>query len=322
MLKTVRLVSLAVALAAVAGAALAQTYPTKPIKIVVSTSPGGITDILARFLGDHITAKTGQTVIIDNRAGGSAISRWPRCRAPRPTATRSASPTPATSPSIPILFQKLNYDPLNDLVPVGPVGTVPLFLVTNAERSRRKAFGVHRLRQGQSRQGQLCRCGRRHDARPRLERVRPARRARTRGGAAPRHRTRNAGRDRRRRAGHVRVDGAAYRVRAKGVLRVLAAATPKRPPHVPDVPTFAEQGFPGFEAETWFALFAPRARRRRSSTSSTTTPAACRPIRNREADCGDLVDPLPQTQDEFAAQVKADAVKWERIVRESGVKLE
>src|SRR3954468_12360447 len=50
---------------------LAQSYPSKPIKIIVSTSPGGITDILARFLGAHITAKTGQTVIIDNRAGGS-----------------------------------------------------------------------------------------------------------------------------------------------------------------------------------------------------------------------------------------------------------
>ena len=110
----------------------------------------------------------------------------------------------------------------------------------------------------------------------------------------------------------------------KGVLRVLAAATPKRMPYVPDVPTFAEQGFPGFTAQTWFALFAPRRHAaRRSSSSSTATPAACRTdpeISKRLA--ATFVDPLPLTQAEFAALVKADAVKWERIVRESGAKLD
>ena len=54
---------------------MAQSYPAKPIKIIVSTTPGGITDILARFLGAHITAKTGQPVVVDNRAGARATLR-------------------------------------------------------------------------------------------------------------------------------------------------------------------------------------------------------------------------------------------------------
>ena len=110
----------------------------------------------------------------------------------------------------------------------------------------------------------------------------------------------------------------------KGVLRVLAAATPKRMPYVPDVPTFSEQGFPGFTAETWFALFAPQAARRRRSLDQlngyTRGVQADPEISRRLA--ATFVDPLPLTQSEFAAQVKADAVKWERIVRESGAKLD
>ena len=71
MLNVLRLIAVATLTLIAANASSAQSYPTKPIKIVVSTSPGGITDILARFLGAHIMARTGQTVVIDNRAGGS-----------------------------------------------------------------------------------------------------------------------------------------------------------------------------------------------------------------------------------------------------------
>ena len=120
--------------------ALAQTYPTKPIKIIVSTSPGGITDILARFLGAHITAKTGQTVVIDNRAGGSGnIAMSEVSRAPPDGYTLGFANTGNITIN-PFLFSKLNYDPLNDLVPIGPVGTVPLFLTVNASRMPAKTL--------------------------------------------------------------------------------------------------------------------------------------------------------------------------------------
>jgi tripartite-type tricarboxylate transporter receptor subunit TctC len=106
-----------------------------------------------------------------------------------------------------------------------------------------------------------------------------------------------------------------------GALRVLAAATWEREPYVPDTPTFAEQGFPGFEVSTWFALFAPRG-----------TPDAVVEALNgyTRSVCNDpdakwrlesnYIDPLDLTAAGFAALVKADAVKWERIVRDTGAR--
>ena len=167
MLNIARVVSFAFALITVASAALAQPYPAKPIKIVVSTTPGGITDILARFLGAHITAKTGQPVVIDNRAGGSGNIAMSEVSRAAPDGYTFGFANTGNITINPYLFSKLNYDPLNDLVPIGPVGTVPLFLTVNANaRSGEDAAGIHRLREGQSRQGQLCRRRRRHDARP------------------------------------------------------------------------------------------------------------------------------------------------------------
>ena len=92
---------------------------------------------------------------------------------------------------------------------------------------------------------------------------------------------------------------------------------------MPDVPTFAEQGFPGFVAETWFALFAPKGTPKAilDQINGYTRSIHDDPEMS-EAARVDLVNPFPLTQDEFAALVKADAVKWERIVRESGAKLD
>jgi tripartite-type tricarboxylate transporter receptor subunit TctC len=109
----------------------------------------------------------------------------------------------------------------------------------------------------------------------------------------------------------------------KGALRVLGSAAPKRPAHMPDVPTFSEQGFTDFVAETWFALFAPRGTPKAIldqingyTRSIHDDPEMARRI------ASSYVNPLPQSQDAFAAMVKSDAVKWERIVRESGAKLD
>ena len=107
-----------------------------------------------------------------------------------------------------------------------------------------------------------------------------------------------------------------------GALRVLAAATREREPYVPDTPTFAEQGFPGFEVSTWFALFAPR------GTPDAVVEALngyTRSVRN-DPDAkprleSNYIDPLDLTAAEFAALVKADAIKWQRIMRDTGARV-
>src|SRR5215470_15663926 len=112
--------------------ALAQNYPAKPIKLIVSTSAGGITDLAARILGAHITAKTGQPVVIDNRTGASGnIAMEAVAKAPPDGYTLGVANT-GNIVINPYLMRHMPYDPLTDLVPVGPIGTVPLFLVVNS----------------------------------------------------------------------------------------------------------------------------------------------------------------------------------------------
>ena len=111
----------------------AQTYPAKPIRVIVSTSPGGITDIAVRILGAHITARTGQPVVIDNRPGASGNIAMEAVARAAPDGYTLGFANTGNITINPFLFTQLPFDPLSDLVPIGPVGTVPLFLVINGQ---------------------------------------------------------------------------------------------------------------------------------------------------------------------------------------------
>jgi tripartite-type tricarboxylate transporter receptor subunit TctC len=109
----------------------------------------------------------------------------------------------------------------------------------------------------------------------------------------------------------------------QGKLRILGAATPKRVPYLPDVPTFAEQGFPGFETSTWFALFAPRGTQKEivDQLNGYVRELAHEPETAKRL-AANFIDPLPMTAPEFADLVKADALKWGRIVRDAGISVD
>src|SRR3954470_20605711 len=132
-MKTLHFFAAAALLAFGIGMAQAQTYPTKPIRIIVATSPGGITDILARLLGNYITARTGQPVVIDNRAGASGNLALDAVAKAAPDGYTLGFANTGNVTVNPYLFKTMTFDPLNDLVPVGPVGTVPLFLIMNSK---------------------------------------------------------------------------------------------------------------------------------------------------------------------------------------------
>jgi tripartite-type tricarboxylate transporter receptor subunit TctC len=324
MFKFVRYSSLALALVFIAGAALAQPYPSKPIKIVVSTSPGGITDILARFLGNHITTKTGQTVVIDNRAGGSGNIAMSEVSRAAPDGYTFGFANTGNIVINPFLFQKLNYDPLNDLVPVGPVGTVQLFLVTNAAKIPATTLQEF-VAYAKANPDKVSYAGAGAGTTPDLAWHEFAQRAGLKTVVVPHRGTGPA--TQAVLGGDVQVTfvsmGPHMEFVKKGVLRVLGSAVLKRPAHMPDVPTFSEQGFPNFVAETWFALFAPRGTPKAIldqingyTRSIHDDPEMAKRI------ASSYVTPFPLTQEEFAALVKSDAVKWERVVRESGAKLD
>jgi len=307
-----------------ATSASAQAYPNKPIKVIVSTSAGGITDILARILGHYMTTVTGQPIVIDNRVGASGNLAMDAVAKSAPDGYTLGFANTGNITVNPYLFKSMPFDPLNDLVPVGATGTVPLFLVIN---SKVPATNLHEfIAYAKANPDRVNYAGAGTGLTPDLAGGEFARRAgldklvfvpfRGTGPATAAVI-----------GGEVQCTfvsmGPHIEFVRNGTLRVLAAATPKRMPYVPDVPTFAELGFPGLEASTWFALFAPRGtpkdivehlngytRGLYDDSDSTKRIEAA------------YVDPLILTQPEFAAVVKADAVKWERIVRESGIKLE
>jgi tripartite-type tricarboxylate transporter receptor subunit TctC len=319
-----RVLAAAVIAALTALPASAQTYPNKPIKIIVSTSAGGATDIMARVLGHHITLKTGQPHVIDNRAGASGNLAMEAVARAAPDGTTLGFANTGNITINPYLFKSMSFDPLNDLVPVGPVGTVPLFLVINNKVPAKTLAEF--IAYAKANPDKVSYAGAGVGTTPDLTGGEFARRAGLDKlvvvpfrGTAPATAAVIGG--------DVQVTfvsmGPHIEFVRNGTLRVLAAATPTRRPYVPDVPTFAEEGFPNFEMSTWFSLFAPKGTPVAivEQLNLYTREVQADPEARKRLEAT-FVDPLVMTQAEFAAQVKADAVKYERIVREAGIKLE
>jgi tripartite-type tricarboxylate transporter receptor subunit TctC len=315
----VRLAALfAVTLAGVPSA-FAQTYPERPIKIIVSTSAGGITDVVARVLGQYITAKTGQTVVIDNRAGaGGNIAMEAVAKSPPDGYTLGTANT-GNIVINPFLYRSMQYDPLNDLVPIGSMGEVPLFMVVNGKLpvndlkdfvAYAKANPVSYGSAGVGTTPHLAADA--FNRRTGLSMVHVPYRGSTAAtmdvlsGTIP--------------MTFVSLGQHIQHVR-QGTLRVPGIASARRVPYLPEVATFAEQGFPGLETGTWFALFAPRGTQREivEQLNGYIRGLGDDPdsLRRLEAT---FTERMPLTAAQFADLVKADAAKWERIVRESGVK--
>jgi tripartite-type tricarboxylate transporter receptor subunit TctC len=301
-------------------AASAQPYPGKPIRIIVSTSPGGITDFIARILGAHIAAKTGAAVVIDNRPGASGNIAMEAVAHAAPDGYTLGFGNTGNVTINPYLFTNMTFDPLTDLVPIGPVGTVPLFLVING---RLPCFSLADfIGYAKAHPDTVNYAGAGAGTTPDLAGHEFIRRAGLAlvmvpfKGTAPAATAVIAGDVQ---ATFISMGPHLEMVRA-GTLRVLAAATPKREPYAPDTPTFAELGFPGFETSTWFSLFAPRGTPDEIIAQlNTYTRSVHEDAEARRRLAADFVDPLIMTPGEFRALVKADAAKWERIVHETGL---
>jgi tripartite-type tricarboxylate transporter receptor subunit TctC len=303
--------------------AFAEGYPARPLKLIVSTSAGGVTDLAARILGAHVTARTGQPVVIDNRPGASGnIAMDAVAKAPPDGYTLGVANT-GNIVINPHLMRHMPYDPLNDLAPVGAIGTVPLFLVVNSHVPAATLQDFIAYAKAQPDKVSYASAG--VGTTPDLAAHEFNRRSGLKLVFVPFRGTAPAvaavlG-------GDVQVTfvsmGPHIEFVRQGKLRILGAATPERAPYVPDVPTFAEQGFPGFETSTWFSLFAPH------GTPKDIIEQLNGYVRElaRDADAkkrlaANFVDPAVLTASEFAALVKADARKWERIVRDAGVKID
>jgi tripartite-type tricarboxylate transporter receptor subunit TctC len=299
-------------------AAQSQTWPQKPVRIVVPFAPGGNTDGIARLIAQPLGEAFGQQFLVENKPGAAgAIATEMVARSPGDGYTLLMG-TPSQIAIVPQLT-KTPYDPVKDLAPISVIGTNPYVLVVNARLPVQTLaeFIAHVRRQpdkvayaapvfgGLSHLSMIV-----FMKRAGLEMTPVS----YKGGAAPLADVV---------AGHVPVYFAtlseAVSQARGGAVRLLAVSSERRVTQLPDVPTFAESGFPGFKVLTWNGLMAPAAVA--AEITDRIAGEVSRSVKDAwfaERLAGFGVDPLGNTPAQFAALIAADIVLWGEAVKIAG----
>ncbi len=312
------LLLIALALASSSPAA-AQSFPTKPIRIVVPFVAGGAVDLLARIMGQKLTEALGQPVIIENRpgAGGNTATDLVAKSPPDGYTILQVTNGLAISPA---LYRKLPFDPVKDLAPVTQLVASQLLLVATPSlpaKTTRELIELARAKPGSLNYG-MTGIGNplhltvemlMHAAGVKFQPI-PYR------GDAPLNTALIAGEV------HLAVVpfSTAKPNIDSGVLRALGIAGPKRSPSLPDVPTIAESGLAGFESSSWQGWFVPAGTPRevialiqREAAKALNMPD----VRARmDATANEVVGSTPEA---FATRYKSDLVRFAAIVKDAGI---
>lgn len=309
-------------LAALTFGAGAETFPSRPIRVVVPFPPGGPTDVLARIVAPRLAERLGQQVIIDNKPGASGMVGA--------AAVAKAAPdghTLLVNASIhiinPSLYPKQPYDAIADFATIGNLADVPLVLAVNPEVPARSVKELVAL--ARSAKAPLAFA--------------------SAGNATSQH---LAGEAFKVAAGidmlHVPYKGSAPALTdlmggqvplmfdslpssmpfiRSGAIRALAVTTSRRSSALPDVPTLAEAGYPGFSISTWYGVWAPAgtpAAVVQRLSSEIATIVRLPEVRSQFEKLG--AEPVGSSPAEFAAFTKVELVKWAGIVKQSGAKVD
>ena len=312
--------ALAVLAAIAALPAAAQTYPNRPIRLVVPSSPGGGTDITGRIVANKLSEQLGQQVVVDNRAGaGTIIGIEIAAKAPPDGYTLLMGlSTLAINPS---MYAKLPYDALRDLAPISlavlspniltvhpsvPAKTVKEFIALAKAKPGTITFGSAGQATSPHLSGELLKVLAKID----IVHV-PFK------GSGQSVISSISGEIA---ANFPSVPTAIPYIKA-GKLRGLGVTMAKRTAALPDVPSIAEAGVPGYEATQWFGMLAPAGtprpiidRLNHEMVKLLKSPEV------RDRLIADGTDPAPTTPEEFGAYIKSETEKWTKVIKAAGIK--
>ncbi|QET06082.1 MULTISPECIES: Bug family tripartite tricarboxylate transporter substrate binding protein [Cupriavidus] len=313
--------ALALAVAATSAVAhAADEYPTKPVRVVVAFTAGGTTDMLARSVSQHLSQKLKQSFVIDNRPGaGGNIGTEFVVRSPADGYTLlvdSVGPIAINQ----TLYKRLNYDPLKDLVPVVQIADVPNVLVVHPSLPV-KNFDEF-VAYAKANPGKLNYSSTGVGTSSHLsgfmltERIgAPATHIPYKGADALNDLL----------TGRVQfmfatIPSVISHIQA-GKLRAIAVSSAKRSRSLPDLPTVAEKGFPGFEAGSWFGIFAPRGTP--PAVIAKVNQAVNEALPSLQAQMiREGADPVGGTPEQFGKFTQKEYLKWKEVVRASGASVD
>jgi tripartite-type tricarboxylate transporter receptor subunit TctC len=302
----------------------AQTnYPTKPIRYIVPFPPGGGTDILSRLVANKLTERLGWQIVIDNRAGaGGNIGLDAGAKATPDGYTMVMGQTSNLTIN-PALYGKLPYDSLRDFTPVSVVASSPIALMV-AAKAPLKTIG-DLIATAKAKPGELTFSTTGNGTVGHLTGELLQRTAGIKLVHVPYKGSAQAFPDLlggRINVFHASLETAMPQMKA-GAIRTLAITSAQRVPAVPDIPTVAESGYPGFETTTWYGILVPKGTPQPIVTrlgAEITKVLESQDIRERmAANGGATVQPGPAA---FDALIRSELVKWSRVIKEAGVRLE
>jgi len=317
----VRVAAVALALAAALGAGpAASQYPARPIRLIVPAPPGGTTDLLGRVIGTRLGEALGQQVVIDNRGGaGGIVGTDMLTKAPPDGHTLAVIYTPHTV--LPHLQKQLPYDALADITPISMVTTAPLVLVVNPAlpvRNVRELIALAKKQPvvygsaGNGSGGHLSGELLKQMAGIQATHV-PYK------GAGPAAMDVVSGQLQFQFAAQITAQGF---IRS-GRLRAIAVTSTQRTPGLPDIPTVAESGVPGFVVVNWFGMIAPARTPRAVVTQLNAEIVRILQLPDvRTKLTGEGSEIVGDTPAQFAAFLRADFEKWGKVIRASGLKVD
>ena len=302
-------------------AARGDTFPSRPIRIVVPFAAGGATDLIARVVGQKLTESMGQAVVVENRPGASGMIGADLVAKAPPDGYTLLMASTAEIAINPSLYSKMSYDPQRDLAPITLAGVTPLILVVNPASPLHSVADI--VKEAKAHPGTISFASAGNGSVQHLsgELVKvltstdmvhvPYK------GAAPALTDVLSGQVTMFFSG---MPPAMPHVKS-GKLRALAVTTPKRSPAAPDVPTMAEAGVQGFDISNWFGLLAPAGTPPGilDKLHDEAVKALMQPtVKERLAEQGAEV--VADSREHFGAFIKAEADKYAKLIKVSGAK--